>query len=412
MARGNIARRCNECRRQGLTGFGYCSHKGAEYLVTWYEGRSRKKRTVAAKKEAEALLHQKVTEELLGVRNPADIIFRDYAEEWICNYAESRVKPSTLRSYKNANSTHLIPAFGKLRLKDITAAKIDQFIALMLKTRKPKTVNNLLIQLKTMLKYAKRRGYLRENPAQDIDNVRLDHREMDFLSPDEIRILLQHSQEPFKTLFLTAALTGMRRGELLALQWGDIDWNSNTIFVRRNLYWHSKEDVQPGRPRYQFVSPKSARSERAIVMSPALKEALEIHRMTCLVGPLDLVFCSREGGPLDPDNMIKREFAPALTAAGLRHVSFHSLRHSYTSMLISQGENIKFIQSQVGHASIQTTMDRYGHLLPVNQRVVGQKLDQQLFSGAVGGLEEAEPRQNSIQQEQNETGLTVSSKKH
>ena len=202
---------------------------------------------------------------------------------------------------------------------------------------------------------------------------------MDFLKPDEIRLLLEHSREPFKTIFLTAVLTGMRRGEILGLQWGDIDWNSNTIFVRRSIYWLTWKENGENKTRWQFISPKSKRSVRSIVLSPRLKEALEIHRLTAPINPEDLVFCNGQGNPIDPDNMVKREFFTALSFAGLRKIRFHDLRHSYTTLLISQGENVKFIQSQLGHASIQTTMDRYGHLLPCNQYGVGSKLDSQIF---------------------------------
>ena len=114
-------------------------------------------------------------------------------------------------------------------------------------------------------------------------------------------------------------------------------------------------------------------------MSPKLKEALEIHRITAPITEADLIFVNKAGSPLDPDNTIKREFQPALRMAGLRLVRFHDLRHTYTSLLIAQGENIKFIQSQLGHASIQTTMDRYGHILPNTNKGVGERLDKLVF---------------------------------
>ncbi|OGX37489.1 MAG: hypothetical protein A3D87_08735 [Omnitrophica WOR_2 bacterium RIFCSPHIGHO2_02_FULL_50_17] len=107
-------------------------------------------------------------------------------------------------------------------------------------------------------------------------------------------------------------------------------------------------------------------------MSPKLKEALEIHRITSPINESDLIFVNKEGNPLDPDNIIKREFQPALRMAGLRTIRFHDLRHTYTSLLIAQGENIKFIQSQLGHASIQTTRDRYGHILPIPTAALGR----------------------------------------
>ena len=204
---------------------------------------------------------------------------------------------------------------------------------------------------------------------------------MDFLRPEESNLLLKHCREPFKIFVLTAVLTSMRKAELLGLQWGDIDWNSNTIFVKRSLKYRYKS-AKNGEKSWYFDTPKTKYSVRAITMSPRLKEALEIHRITARINEADLVFVNSAGSPLDPDNTIKREFQPALRMAGLRLVRFHDLRHTYTSLLIAQGENIKFIQSQLGHASIQTTMDRYGHILPNTNKGVGERLDRLVFGEA------------------------------
>jgi len=235
--------------------------------------------------------------------------------------------------------------------------------------------------IKTIFKYARRWGYIQVSPAEDVDKYRVEHKEMDFLRPDEITLLLKHAKEPFRTFVFTAVLTGMRKGELLGLQWGDIDYNSNTIFVKRSLKWHTMKQSVNKRQRWYFDTPKTKYSVRAVTMSPKLKEALEIHQITCPVNEWELVFTNKEGNPLDPDNLIKREFQPVLRMAGLRQIRFHDLRHTYTSLLIAQGENIKFIQSQLGHASIQTTMDRYGHLLPVDRVGVGSRLDNLVFKG-------------------------------
>lgn len=170
----------------------------------------------------------------------------------------------------------------------------------------------------------------------------------------------------------------MRKAELLGLQWGDVDWNSNTIFVKRSLKYRYKSKKPDGKNWY-FDTPETKYSVRAITMSPRLKEALEIHRFKAPVNEHDLIFTNKEGNPLDPDNIIKREFQPALRMAGLRTIRFHDLRHTYTSLLIAQGENIKFIQSQLGHASIQTTMDRYGHIIPNSNHGAGERLDRMVF---------------------------------
>ena len=237
-----------------------------------------------------------------------------------------------------------------------------------------------------IFKHAKEWKLLRENPAEVVKSFREERKEMDYLRPDEIRLLLGHADEPYRTLFLTAVLMGMRVGELLGLQWGDIDWHNNRVLVRRSLFWHRKEEIADmegdHRVTWRFSTPKSERSNRAVVMSPRLRETLELHQISCPTSPDDLVFCTKKGTPLHRRNMIRREFWPALNRAGLRRIRFHDLRHTYTALLIAQGAHAKFIQSQLGHASIQTTLDRYGHLLPEAQKGAGEGLDALVFGVA------------------------------
>jgi integrase len=281
--------------------------------------------------------------------------------------------------------TYLTPAFGHLLLTQITPQHVQSFVGRCQREMglAQKTARLLFITLKTMLKRAKQWGYLGQNPMEEINPPRVEERETDFLHPDEIQLFLKCADEPYRTLFLTAILTGMRRGELLGLQWGDIDWVNGEIRVRRSLYRKTKvelaEEAQSGKASWRFSTPKSKSGTRAVIMSPRLKEALELHRLACPAGQHDLVFCNKKGGPLQPRNMILREFFPALNRAGLRRIRFHDLRHTYTSLLLAQGENLKFIQSQLGHASIQTTLDRYAHLLPETQRQAGERLDALVF---------------------------------
>ncbi len=373
MARGSIYKRCEVCRKEGIKGFTNCSHKEANYIISYWVGHKQKWETIGPnKKEAERILGLRVAAVTQGTYfKPPSIKFKDFSQKWIENGPQVRVKPSTLRNYQSDLNTHLIPAFGDYLLSHVNQEMIERFFTRLIKIRSAKTVNNIRLTLHMLMSYALKIKYIFYHPLFDIPPFKVEHEEMDFLKPEEIQLLIQHAKEPYKTIFLIAVLTGMRRGEILALQWGDIDWNSNTIFVRRSLYWRTWQENKEGNARWQFISPKSKRSIRSIVMSPRLKEALEVHHIMAPVSAHDLVFCNSEGNPMDPDNMVKREFHTALTFAGLRRVRFHDLRHTYTTLLISQGENVKFIQSQLGHSSIQTTMDRYGHLLPVNQYGVG-----------------------------------------
>ena len=167
--------------------------------------------------------------------------------------------------------------------------------------------------------------------------------EIEILSPDEVGKVLNKAQSHYRVALLTGFLTGMRAGELWGLQWTDIDWNSKRVHVRRSLW------------KGQFQTPKSKCSFRRIDIPEMLIQELKKWKLACPINEHDVVFPSPEGMLTQHDNTVKRYFNPAVRGAGLRQVSFHSLRHSNASMRIQAGQNIKYIQSQMGHASINIT---------------------------------------------------------
>lgn len=392
MARGSIVKLCPECRGKKKVPGHQCSpHKVSHHIVFWVGKKQKWEYAGRTKREAEQLLERRLGEirdRQLGIREK--VSFGDFAELWLTNVPKPRVKESTFRGYQTDVRRHLMPFFGHQSLDQIRQEDVERFLSRLNekkgrgrnkcdKTLDPKTINNIRLTLNMIFDYGRRLKYIPENPVADVRPFKVYKKEMDFLRPHEIRLFLEHAREPFKTLFLLAILTGMRRAEIAGLQWGDIDWNSNTIFVRRSLYWSEKKNIAEGEKRWKFITPKSKGSLRALFMSPKLKEALEIHRITAPMNAYDLVFANREGNPLDTDHLYTREFLPTLAMAGIRRIRFHDLRHTYATLLIGQGENIKFVQSQLGHASSQITMDTYAHLLPVNHIVVGEKLDKFVF---------------------------------
>ncbi len=382
MAQGSIIWRCRIC---GNKTRGTCKCSAAKYYIVYPIGSRRKWEVVGkSKKEAERRLAERITQLNNGTyQQPNGIFFRDFIKIWLRDYAKGHTKESTFRSYESMCENKIIPALGDIRLIKIHPGTIQSFISRISNGSKRKTANNFLVLLKTIFKYAEIWGYNRINPTRFIKKEKEDTREMDNLNPEEIQLLLNHSEEPYRTMFLTAIMTGMRRGELFGLQWGDIDWNRNMISVKRGLFWliHDEKEAKD-KARWRFVSPKSKRSIRSIDMSPTLSKALQIHRIKCPVSPFDLVFCNKNGNPIDPDNMVHREFHPTLVRAGLRKIRFHDLRHTYASLLLAQNENLKFIQSQLGHASIQTTIDRYSHLMPNHNVGVGSRLDENIFGSS------------------------------
>lgn len=194
---------------------------------------------------------------------------------------------------------------------------------------------------------------------------------MHFLSQEELSTLIGATPLEHRALIATACLTGMRRGELLALSWDDVDFLNSRLHVRRAV---------SGR---KIAEPKSKYSRRVISIPTTLMEMLKSEQLRQAVelpeNPDNLVFPNQCGHLMDHSTLMRHVFWPALKRAGLPRVRFHDLRHSFASMLIHRGENVKYIQRVLGHSSIQTTLDVYGHLLPEAGAEAAERLEQAFF---------------------------------
>ena len=353
---------------------GSIQKKGKSYYVVFRfkDPKTKKKKQkwiVAGKKKKDA--EKKLTDLMEDIngntyRDIKKATFAEFSKRWLNIYAEMKTKPSTFRSYRDITNNHLIPYMGDYLLKDIDTAMLQEYVALRFKKVKPKTVVNELVPVKEMFKHAVKWGYLKFNPAEGVVRPRVEKQEMEILAPEEIKLFLEHVRLKYRTFFLTAILTGLRRGELLGLHGEDIDWNHNQIHVRRSL-WKS-----------QVVSPKTKASVRRVDMTPTLAQELRQHKFSCSIEDSNFVFCNSEGKPHDPDSLVRRQFLPALKRAGVKRVRFHDLRHTNVALRLEQEQNIKYIQNQLGHASIQTTIDRYGYLLKEVNTEQAMKLDNAL----------------------------------
>jgi integrase len=223
-----------------------------------------------------------------------------------------------------------------------------------------------------VMTYACRKRYIDYNPIRDIEKPkgRSEHKEdeLNILAPDQCIKLFDNTPElKYRTLFMMAVLTGMRQGELFGLKWSDINWFSKQVHVCRTF--------NHGR----FYEPKSKSSRRKIDLAPQLVTMLKEWKLACLKSDLDLVFPNEEGKPLSPINMVKRKFEPALKKAKIDRIRFHDLRHTYASIQIDLGENPKYIQNQMGHASINVTFDIYGHLIKTENKEAAKRLGDAIF---------------------------------
>ena len=312
---------------------------------------------------------------------PRTATFSEFADQWLRDYAGVKVKPSTKDDYTGVVRKHLKPYFKDTPLASIDAKMVQDYVSeKMQKGLSPRTINKTVTILKLMLKHAVIWGYLKDNPALYVERPREAKEEREFLTPSEIRRLLEASPNEYKPLYAIAALAGLRQGEILALRWSDIDLEQRVIFVRRS--WHDK---------HGFAEPKSKNSRRAVDVSPQLAVILEQYKQEAPRQPDDLLFAGEvEGKPLSRQNLVQKHFYGTLKDAGVKRVEFHALRHSYATLMIASDANIKFLQHQMGHSSIRVTMDMYGHLLPEVGEGVGKRLDSLIWNSKVIPVHQSE----------------------
>ena len=360
-------------------------HKGKWWLFIDYRGKRKAKLVGTSKRAAETAAEKIQAKIALGQfeikeEKPNTPTLNDYAKQWLDTYAAVHCKPATHNRYSRDYNLHVAPVFGAKLLTAITRQDVKQLIADKRQSGLAwKSVLNIIIPLRTMLNHAVEDGLLVANPATRVGRFNKRPTEpREDLNPftrDELRIFLDTARQHFPhayPFFLTLARTGLRLGEIVALQWGDIDWYGRFIEVRRSYCRTSKT----------LLTPKSGKARR-VDMSQQLTETLkallvERKKETLQKGWGEVppwVFVSETGTRVQGDNIRHRVFYPVLKKAGLRHIRLHDLRHTFASLLIQQGESLAYVKEQMGHHSIQVTVDIYGHLVPGGNKTAVDRLD-------------------------------------
>ncbi len=324
-----------------------------------------------SRREARSLLQKRVSEINQGRHRARPMMtFERFSTDHWETGALLALKPSSIRICKFNLDKYIIPALGSHRLCDVSRAAIQQLLVSM-KTKgySSSTLHSVRVTLAKVLQTAVDSGYLERNPAHGIKiGEREAKRHRDFLEPSQVQRLLAVLPEPCRTIIVTAALTGMRIGEILALRWNRLDFLHGTIEV--------SETYSDG----QFGTPKTRSSRRVIPMSFALCEALKLYRTSCLrSSPQDLVYSTTKGTPLSPKNLYNRALAPACDKLKLPRVSWHSFRHSNGTLLGEVGESVKTAQAILGHSDIETTLNTYMHAIPDSQRRAVERVAGVLF---------------------------------
>ncbi len=324
-----------------------------DFRADYIRYRKRSPENTKAGAEAyEAVLRQKLArgESIDRIALTEDeLTFRQFASQWFEGYVTSNNKPSEQRAKKYTINTHLVPFLGRLLLSQVTTQHVEQYKAHMKGKISNKTLNKHLSVLKKCLTTAHDWGALETVPPK-ITWMKCPPPKMDYLTQEESELLLENAEGVVRELLLMALRTGMRQGEVKGLQWDSIDWNNQSIVVR-----HSKNDYTK-----ELDSPKSNR-ERHIPMAPDLYQTLLNRKKE-----KGYVFLDADKHTFD-EQRLRLRLKKVCQKAGVRHIGWHTLRHTFASQLVASGVAMPVVQALMGHSTITMTM-RYTHLAPSNLR--------------------------------------------
>lgn len=331
------------------------------------------------KREADRVMHEMLHQLQTGTYiEPTNLTLGEYLNRWLTTHVMQNLAPKTLRSYRMEINNHIIPAMGLISLEKLSPLALQEYYSQkLLKGRKdgkgglsPRTLTYHHRILHEALKHAVQWQLVIRNVADAAVPPRYKKWEMAVLSREEALLLLDRIQDhrDYRLIF-TAIYTGMRQGELLGLRWADIDLGCRVLRVNQQLQY------LPGQG-YVFRPPKTEKSRRQIPLAAALLEVLKEHKREQAqfklmlgqdYGDMDLVFSLENGRPMDTANMSRR-FRRIMADFGRPDIRFHDLRHTCATLFMAAGVDAKKVQEILGHESIRTTLDIYGHVLPSMQR--------------------------------------------
>ena len=385
----------------------YAGHMSARGKDTWRlsiemglspEGhRLRRTSTFrGSKKAASAELTKRIHELNTGTSaTSGKMRLGEYLNRWLADYAKVKVAPKTYEVYADIVQNHLIPGLGHVPLARLTPLHVEAYYREALESGRkngcgglsPRSVLHHHRVLKGAMGRAVKWQLIVRNPLDAVDPPRVTPHEVSTLDEDECVRLLQTSVGTELYLpILLAITTGMRRGEILALSWADVDLEDASLVVRRSLE-QTKEGVA-------FKAPKTNKSRRIVLPEFAVKR-LRSHKAAQAATKLqigqgynidNLVVCNAEGLRWKP-NSFSSSFH-AFAKAKACSVTFHGLRHSHASQLLKEGASVKVVSDRLGHSSAVVTMTTYAHTLRGMQEAATEKFDG-VLSAAFDNMDKA-----------------------
>ncbi|HVB25345.1 MAG TPA: tyrosine-type recombinase/integrase [Ktedonobacteraceae bacterium] len=356
-------------RKHGIRGAGsvYLRKDGRYAAEIKLDG---KRKTVYGKTEKEAYqkMQQALYEHRQGtlITGPQQTV-KQFLEYWLENVQKPLIREITYSLNRGIIYKHIMPDLGQIKLRDLKPEHIEKLYAKMLKAEyNPSSIGHTHGILRSALNQAVKRGLLARNVCDIVSPPRSHKHEVTSLTINQAQKLIQVAKgHRLEALLIVAITTGMRRGELLALRWQDVDFETKRLYVRRSVNRIVGHGIVEGEP-------KTMNSKRTITLPQVVLDALKQHKANQeetkrKVGTLwkdrNLVFPNTQGN-YEEATHLRTMFLKFLRDAELPSIRFHDLRHSAASILLSLGVNPKVIQELLGHSKVSMTLDVYSHVLP------------------------------------------------
>ena len=289
-----------------------------------------------------------------------------WLEVWMENYAKIKLRPSTFKTSQGFLKNHIKPQIGGIPLADLTSLDLQRFYKHLLdggrvdrieakkkpKGLAPKTVRNIHQMIGSAYNLAMEQKLVTRNPTQGCALPKVEHKEMKTLTADQLSAFFQEARDSgvYELYYLDLA-TGLRRGELLGLKWTDVDLNRGVLKIQRAISRQNGKVVEA-----------PLKTKNAYRTLPLSADAISVLKMQkCRVGNSEWVFPSPTGGPMSPDSVLHM-LQRVLKRAGLPRIRFHDLRHTFATMALQNGVDVKTVSSMLGHYSAGFTLDTYAHV--------------------------------------------------